>query len=137
MARRGQRTKRHRRKSRPSDWRAPMEPPCFDEPQPVDDGDPSYFDLDDGIPVGYTSGGAAFGITVEEFREYSETNTPKADWVRAKNAIRDLAERQQPSAAVHVDWVTRGDVGARRTAWFANLTQCDLTLPNQAPYATA
>lgn len=40
------------------------------------------------IAMGYTPGGAPYGITEAEFREINEQYAPKAGWVIAKNVLR-------------------------------------------------
>lgn len=73
------------------------------------------------VVMGETSGGAPYGLTIEEWREASERREGGAGWARAKAAIRELAERQNPAGRVEVGWVRYLEEGAFRKAWTAEL----------------
>ena len=71
--------------------------------------------------VGYTEGGAPYGLTIEEWRRGSDRSS-RAGLARAKAAIRELAEQQSEDSRVEVDWVEYLGRGLFRTAYTAQLS---------------
>ena len=59
--------------------------------------------------AGFTSGGAPYGITLEELRESTTADAEArgADWARAKRLLRDLLVRRAGTTAdIDIGWVT-------------------------------
>jgi hypothetical protein len=88
----------------------------LDEPTPAEED--VMFGI---VAVGTTEAGFPFGLTLEEWRATSEQWARGAGWARAKSAIRELAERQNPGSRVEVGWVRFLGEGAFRRAWIAAL----------------
>jgi aminoglycoside phosphotransferase (APT) family kinase protein len=76
-----------------------------DEPRPEGDDWALWGDMLI-MAVGFTEGGAPYGITVDEFRKYNEHDAPRAGWARAKDVLR-RALRSAPEEDVEDDigWI--------------------------------
>jgi aminoglycoside phosphotransferase (APT) family kinase protein len=107
---------RRRKEQRPeAAWRQESEP----SPDP---DDVSTFGGEAMIVAGETSGGAPFGVRVEDFRRSNEDDAPEAGWVTAKSALAAVGrEIGGPSARVDVGFVRHVGRGLSRDAYCAEV----------------
>ncbi len=70
--------------------------------------------------VGFTSGGAPYGLTVDNFRAGSMELASSADWARAKRAMLQ-SFGSDAGVRVEVGWVKRMGEGLHRTAFAAEI----------------
>ncbi len=72
--------------------------------------------------AGFTSGGAPYGLTVDEFREANAVDDRKKGWARAKEVLRRAAVNQLgPKSEVEVGWVKRVGEGLYRDVYLAEV----------------
>jgi len=72
--------------------------------------------------AGFTSGGAPYGLTEDEFREVNAVDDRKKGWARAKEVLRRAAVDQLgPESDVEVGWVKRIGEGLYRDVYLADV----------------
>lgn len=72
--------------------------------------------------AGFTSGGAPFGVTVDEFREANAVCDRKKGWARAKEILRRaVASHLVQDAQVEVGWVKKVGQGLYRDVFLAQV----------------
>lgn len=72
--------------------------------------------------MGETSGGAPYGLSVDEFRRSNEVFERDAPWARAKRALREALTRVSPDVGrLHVDYVESWGRGLSRQAFAAQV----------------
>jgi aminoglycoside phosphotransferase (APT) family kinase protein len=108
-----------RRKQRqPSDLTRPRDRP-EDEPE-FDGEDIVEYGSELIYAVGYTEGGAPYGVTVAELRRIAERDAGGAPWARAKRVLRELFERET-GAVVEVGRVVKLGDGLAREIFTADV----------------
>ena len=71
--------------------------------------------------AGFTSGGALYGLTADEFREANDQCSPKRGWAHAKAALRSAVRALLGrNAVVDVGWVSKVGEGLYRDASHAS-----------------
>ncbi len=86
--------------------------------------------------VGFTEGGAPFGLSVEEFRVMNAKDQRGAGWARAKAVLERAFERWAcPGTQVHVGWVTKVGDGLSREVFAAEVEMTRAGSAQSGPYA--
>lgn len=101
----------------------PRQQPGLDEPVPVPSDWMTWGDQRI-MAVGFTEGGAPYGVTEEEFRESTEEEAleSEAPWARAKRALRRAFESSGIRAAdLEVGWVRHIGRGLSRHVFAAHV----------------
>ena len=70
--------------------------------------------------MGFTEGGAPYGLTVSQFRAMSHENAPHAGWARAKWVLQHLLEAWAgPDSVAEIGWVKKLGEGLSREVFGA------------------
>lgn len=73
------------------------------------------------MAMGFTEGGAPYGLTADEFRQMNEREDRSAGWARAKRALRSAFEGAYPGAHVEIGYVKRLGEGLSRDVFAARI----------------
>lgn len=84
--------------------------------------------------VGFTEGGAPFGLSVEEFRAVNARDERGAGWARAKSVLERALERWAGSR-VQVGWITKVGDGLSREVFAAEVEVSRAGSTRSGPYA--
>lgn len=73
------------------------------------------------MAMGFTEGGAPYGLALDDFREMNERDERARSWVRAKGALRSAFERACPDARVEIGFVKKLGEGLSRDVFAADV----------------
>jgi aminoglycoside phosphotransferase (APT) family kinase protein len=101
-------------------------PPDLSEPQ-LEDEDWTWWGGEPVLAMGSTEGGCPYGLSMTDYREASERDSPRAGWAVAKAVLRQaLSERGvDPTDRDAIDWVNYLGQGCTYRTWRATCSWPD------------